>query len=124
MKLVYADLSLRNPRNNSLEPLEVKALVIAGALPLCIPSYLARQLELRELYRQKVSAESWSPCVGPLEVRFANRTCFTDALVVGEIVLLGAFLLEEMDTSPLVLPSSPKKPDFYQGKNILTVTSV
>lgn len=37
------------------------------------------------------------PYVGPIVVRFKNRTGFMDALVLGGEVLLGAIPMEEMD---------------------------
>ena len=33
----------------------------------------------------------------PVEVRFANRRCFTGAMVLGDEVLLGAIPMEDMD---------------------------
>ena len=35
--------------------------------------------------------------VGPVEVRFRNRRCFTGAMVIGDEVLLGAIPMEDMD---------------------------
>jgi len=35
--------------------------------------------------------------VGPVEVRFSNRRCFTGAMVLGNEVLLGAIPMEDMD---------------------------
>jgi len=37
------------------------------------------------------------PYMGPIEVRFANRRCFTGAMVLGDEVLLGAISMEDMD---------------------------
>jgi hypothetical protein len=45
------------------------------------------------------------PYVGPIQIRFKNRTCFTGALVLGETVLLGAVPMEDMDL--VVSPSQP-----------------
>ena len=57
------------------------------------------------------------PYVGPIQIRFQNRTCFTGALVRGETVLLGAVPMEDMDLviSPsrqtiVVNPKSPNIP--------------
>ena len=57
------------------------------------------------------------PYVGPIQIRFQNRTCFTGALVIGESVLLGAVPMEDMDLviSPsrqtvVVNPASPNIP--------------
>jgi hypothetical protein len=37
------------------------------------------------------------PYVGPVEVRFGNRRCFTGAMVLGNEVLLGAIPMQDMD---------------------------
>jgi hypothetical protein len=37
------------------------------------------------------------PYMGPVEVRFRNRRCFTSAMVLGNEVLLGAIPMEDMD---------------------------
>ena len=37
------------------------------------------------------------PYMGPVEVRFRNRRCFTGAMVLGNEVLLGAIPMEDMD---------------------------
>ena len=46
------------------------------------------------------------PYVGPVQVKFGNRTCFTDALVLGDSVLMGAVPMEDMD---LVVHPSKRK---------------
>ena len=54
------------------------------------------------------------PYVGPVELRFGNRTGFTGALVMGEQPLLGAIPMEDMDLvvvpktrEVIVNPASP-----------------
>jgi hypothetical protein len=54
------------------------------------------------------------PYVGPIEIRFKNRTGFAGALVMGDQTLLGAIPMEDMDLVILpkdkaldVNPSSP-----------------
>jgi clan AA aspartic protease len=107
MGLIYANISLANPRNRELKPIMVKALVDTGALHLCIPNHVAIQLSLDELDKREVTTASGEKrlCayVGPLEVRFENRACFTGALVLGDEVLLGAVPMEDMDI--LISPS-------------------
>lgn len=107
MGLIYANISLSNPRNRELKPIMVKALVDTGALHLCIPNHVAIQLSLEELDKREVTTASGEKrlCayVGPLEVRFDNRACFTGALVLGDEVLLGAVPMEDMDV--LISPS-------------------
>ncbi|MGH8490830.1 MAG: clan AA aspartic protease, partial [Gammaproteobacteria bacterium] len=43
------------------------------------------------------------PYVGPIEVGFKNRRCFTGAMVIGDEPLLGAIPMEDMDL--VVVPS-------------------
>lgn len=101
MGLIYAPVALSNPRNRSLAPLAVRALVDPGAVNLCIPSHVALQLELEELERREVTTadgkSTLMPYVGPIQVRFENRSCFVGAFVLGNDVLLGSIPLEDMD---------------------------
>lgn len=109
MGLVYAEIALKNPRNTQLLPLQVKALVDTGAVHLCIPEHVALQLELQEHQKREVEfadgRRQLCPYVGPLEINFAGRQCFTGALVVGDAVLLGAIPMEDMDL--VVHPARP-----------------
>ncbi len=57
------------------------------------------------------------PYVGPVEIRFQGRTCFTGAIVIGDSVLMGAVPMEDMDLvispsgeSIVVNPKSPNIP--------------
>ena len=101
MGLAYTDIDLMNPRDASLKPISVEALVDTGAITLCIPEHIAVQLKLEELEQREVTtAEGKSrlvPYVGPVQIRFENRNCFTGALILGDSVLLGAVPLEDMD---------------------------
>jgi len=121
MGLVHANISLRNPREADLSPLEVRALVDTGATHLCIPEHVAIQLKLETAYVREVTIADGSkrlcPYVGPIEVRFNGRASFTGALVLGDEVLLGAVPMEDMDLviSPstrdvVVNPRSPNIP--------------
>ena len=118
MGIVKARIELSNPRNRELKPMEVDALVDSGALHLCIPEHVAMQLALEELYKREVTTADGKKLlcsyVGPVEVKFENRGCFTGALVLGDEVLLGAVPMEDMDVllSParqalIVNPDSP-----------------
>jgi hypothetical protein len=49
------------------------------------------ELVLADRHRRTV------PYVGPVEVRFHNRRCFTGAMVLGNEVLLGAIPMADMD---------------------------
>ncbi len=102
MGLIHASLQLLNPSKPEIHGLEVSALADSGAVHLCIPEHVALQLELRELERREVvladgRRRSVLPYMGPIEVRFANRRCFTGAMVLGDEVLLGAIPMEDMD---------------------------
>jgi len=118
MGLMTAEIQLSNPINREIKPIIVKSLVDTGALHLCIPEHIAIQLELDELYKREVTIADGkkylSSYVGPIELKFENRGCFTGALVLGDEVLLGAVHKEDMDVliSPakqalIVNPESP-----------------
>ena len=121
MGLVYTDIELINPREPSLRPIVQKALVDSGAITLCIPEHVALRLNLKELEKREVTtAEGKSmivPYVGPVQVHFENRNCFTGALVMGDSVLLGVVPMEDMDLvinprlqQVTVNPASPNIP--------------
>ena len=101
MGLIQTEVNLSNPRRSELASLEVSALVDTGAITLCIPEHVAVQLDLAELERKEVVRADGRhvpvPYVGPVQVRFENRSCFTGALVLGSSVLLGAIPMEDMD---------------------------
>ena len=101
MGTVYASITLSNPRHEELKPIEVQALVDTGAMYLCIPEHVAIQLRLEQLYEREVTsangAKHLCPYVGPIQLRFENRGCFTGALVLGDQVLMGAIAMEDMD---------------------------
>jgi len=119
MGLVYADIELANAKNGSLKSMAVKALVDTGAMTLCIPEHIAIQLQLQEIEKREVTTANERrhvvPYVGPVQIRFANRTCFTGALVMGESVLMGSVPMEDMDL--VISPSgqtvtvNPKSPN-------------
>jgi hypothetical protein len=71
MGLVTATLTLSNPRDALLAPLEVPALADTGSVFLCIPEHVRLQLKLEALEQR--------------EVKLADE------------VLLGAIPMEEMD---------------------------
>ncbi len=123
MGLVRADITLKTYSNAALAPIEVNSLVDTDALHLCIPKHVAIQLgfdcdnaDTRDV--TIASGESTlCPYVGPIQVNFKNRSCFTGALVLGNEVLLGAIPMEDMDLivhpaklTLLVNPDSPNIP--------------
>lgn len=101
MGLVNTDIQLKNPREDAISPITVQALVDTGAVHLCIPQHLQIQLKLQEIDKKEVTLASGDkklvPYVGPIEIRFKNRTGFSGALVMGDQVLLGAIPMEDMD---------------------------
>lgn len=107
MGLIRGDITLSNPTRPELTPLPVSALADSGAVHLCMPEHLAIQLQLSELERREVvladGRRQTVPYVGPVEVRFGNRRCFTGAMVLGDgllpddSVLLGAIPMRDMD---------------------------
>ena len=101
MGLVSATIHLSNPREVALRALQVDALVDTGAVTLCIPEHISVQLKLSAIEEREVITAGGSvhlvPYVGPIQVTFENRTCFTGALVFGDTVLMGAVPLEDMD---------------------------
>lgn len=111
MGLTNAKVQLRNPRLPELEAVETDALADTGALHLCIPQHIQIQLRLEETDTKEVTLADGSrrlvPYVGPIELRYKNRVGFSGALVMGEMPLLGAIPLEDMD---LVLGSQTNAP--------------
>jgi len=108
--LVHAEVQLSNPRLKEFKPVEVKVLADTGAVHLCIPQHIQIQLSLEEIEKKEVTLADGSkklvPYVGPIQLRFKNRTGFAGALVMGEQVLLGAIPMEDMDL--VVIPSTRK----------------
>ena len=121
MGLIYTEIELLNPKESSLKPVSVKALVDTRAMTLCILEHVVVQLKLQEIEKREVTtADEKShvvPYVGPVEIRFQGRTCFTGALVIGDSVLMGTVPMEDMDLvispsgeSVTVNPKSPNIP--------------
>jgi len=119
MGIITATVELSNPKLPQLSPLNVSAMVDTGAMTICIPEHVAVQLELTEIEQREVrTADERShvvPYVGPIQIRFKNRTCFTGALVLGDTVLLGAVPMEDMDLvispSRRTIEVNPKSPN-------------
>ena len=121
MGIVISKIILKNPKHHESKEIEVDALVDIGALHLCISERVAFQLGLKELYKREVTTadgeEHLCSYVGPVEIKFENRGCFTGALVLGDEVLLGAVPMEDMDVlvshsqrKLIVNPASPNIP--------------
>lgn len=114
MGLIYADIELINAgdlemsRRNLLDideirKINVPMLVDTGSVYMCINESIQEQLKLNVVEQRKGQLADGSiveyNVVGPIEVRFKNRRCVVDAMVLpGENEpLLGAIPLEDMD---------------------------
>ena len=134
---VYADITLINavdavlarrgdlPSEN-VRKMTVNALVDSGAMTLTINEEIAKQLNLDVSEQKEVvlADGSYRKCdlVGPVDIRFANRSASCRALVLpgADEVLLGVIPLEEMDV--IIDPTSqqlvvhPDRPNGAQMK--------
>jgi clan AA aspartic protease len=114
MGLVYADIELINGDDLSLvrrhmmdkddvKRMTVQFLVDSGAYNLCINEVIQEQLDLPEIERRKAQLADGSVkeyvIAGPVEVRFKNRRCNVDAMVLpgDSEPLFGAIPMEDMD---------------------------
>ncbi|MCD5384078.1 clan AA aspartic protease [candidate division WOR-3 bacterium] len=101
MGYIHAKIALSNPRESDLKPVEVDALVDTGAITLCIPEHITLQLKLVEIEKREITTADGRNMVvsyvGPVQINFEGRTCFTGALVLGDSVLMGAVPMEDMD---------------------------
>ena len=119
MGIIHTNVLLRNARLSELPEISVSALADTGAVHLCIPKHVAAELQLETQETREVTIADGSkhrvPYVGPIVVKFGNRTCFTGAMVIGKEVLLGAIPMEDLDlvlrpfTQDIVV--NPKSPD-------------
>ena len=124
MGTIYAPTKLSNLLRDDLLPVEIDALVDSGAINLCIPDIVRRELGL-EVKRKRVAqmADGSLVEVGivePVTVQFENRFTTTTAMVLGSEVLLGAIPMQDMDVmidprnERLILP--PDRPNFALSK--------
>jgi clan AA aspartic protease len=126
MGLVTAIIELSNPANRALAPVTVEALVDSGALHLCLPEHVAMQLGLDLGKKREVTLADGSrrlvPYAGPIEIKFANRSCYTGALVFGQQPLLGAVPMEDMDV--LIHPATQRLVPNPENPNIAVSIAV
>lgn len=118
MGLVSSTILLRNARVPTLAVL-VDAVADTGSVHLCIPQHVCDRLRLQKLEDREVTLADGStklvPYVGPVEIRFKNRSGFTGALVMGAQVRFGAIPMEDLDL--VVIPKTreldvnPRSPD-------------
>ena len=123
MGLATAKITLANPRLDSIRPCEVEALADTDAVFLCLPEHVVNQLQLDADSEKEVTTADGKrrmcQYVGPVHIRFENRSCFVGAIVLGDQVLLGAIPMEDMDLVVLPLERrvavNPLNPNFAAG---------
>lgn len=114
MGLVYADIELVSGddlvlhrhgflKEDKIKRLRVSALVDSGAYMLVINERIKDQLDLAvietQVFRLANESEIKASVVGPVEIRFENRSTTVRAAVLpGDVeVLLGSIPMEDMD---------------------------
>jgi clan AA aspartic protease len=137
MGLVYADILLINgedlilaKRNiigeDEVKQMNVKMLADSGSYMMAINETIQEQLNLPVIEKRKAQMADGRvneyEVVGPIEVKFKNRRCSVDAMVLpgDNEPLLGAIPIEDMDI--LIHPQrqelivNPEHPYFAQMK--------
>lgn len=137
MGLVYADITLINGEDlilakrsiigeEEIKQMTVSMLADSGAYMMAINESIQEQLQLSVKERRKAQMADGSiqeyDVVGPIEVKFKNRRCSIDAMVLpgDNEPLLGAIPMEDMDI--LIHPRrqelivNPDHPYFAQMK--------
>ncbi len=137
MGLIYADIELINGDDLSLasrhyigeeeiKRMWVRMLVDTGSVYMCINESVQEQLQLRTIETRKGQLADGRiveyDVAGPIEVRFKNRRCVVDAMVLpgDNELLLGAIPMEDMDV--VIMPQRqeldvhPDHPYFAQMK--------
>jgi clan AA aspartic protease len=137
MGLIYAEIELINSEDivlarrfmigeEEIKKLKINILVDTGIVYMCINETIQAQLQLPVVEKRKGQLANGSiveyDVVGPIEVKFKNRRCSVDAMVLpgDNEPLLGAIPLEDMDV--LIHPYkqelivNPEHPYFAQMK--------
>jgi len=124
MGSVYATIRLSNALRPDLRSVEVEALVDSGAINLCIPELVSRELGFEPDEKRLVELADGSTqqvdVVEPVRVFFEGRRTTTTALVLGNEVLLGAIPMQDLDVlidprnERLILPHD--RPNFALSK--------
>ena len=114
MPVIYAEIELINGEDlvlarrhfigeDKIKRMTVNMLVDTGSVYMCINENIQEQLQLPVLEQRKGQLANGHiveyDVVGPIEVRFKNRRCSVDAMVLpgDNEPLLGAIPLEDMD---------------------------
>ena len=137
MGIIYAEIELINGDDlamarrhvigeDEIRRIKANMLVDTGSVYMCINESVCEQLQLNILEQRKGQLADGSiveyNVAGPIEVRFKNRRCVVDAMVLpgDSEMLLGAIPLEDMDV--LIHPYrqelivNPEHPYFAQMK--------
>lgn len=137
MGVIYAEITLINAGDlemarrhiigeEEVKRITVNMLVDTGSVYMCINESVQAQLQLSVVEKRKGQLADGRiveyDVVGPIEVRFKNRRCVVDAMVLpgDNELLLGAIPLEDMDV--LIHPYrqelivNPEHPYFAQMK--------
>ncbi|MFC4230649.1 aspartyl protease family protein [Parasediminibacterium paludis] len=137
MGVIYAEITLINAGDlemarrqiigeEEVKRITVNMLVNTGSVYMCINENVQAQLQLSVVEKRKGQLADGRiveyDVVGPIEVRFKNRRCVVDAMVLpgDNELLLGAIPLEDMDV--LIHPYrqelivNPAHPYFAQMK--------
>ncbi len=137
MGLVYADITLVNGEDlilakrhfigeDEVKEMTVRMLADSGSYMMAINETIQEQLGLSVIEKRKAQLADGSvseyDVVGPIEVKFKNRRCSVDAMVLpgDNEPLLGAIPMEDMDI--LIHPQrqelivNPEHPYFVQLK--------
>ncbi len=133
--MIYAEIELinaidlGNARRNRIDEDEIRRtrvnmLVDSGSVYMCINESVKEQLQLSVVEKRKRRLADGNiveyDVVGPIEVRFKNRRCVVDAMLIpgNYELLLGAIPLEDMDviidTYRRELIVNPEHPDMVQ----------
>ncbi len=114
MGLIYADIELINADDlalarrfyigeDEIKKIHVSMLVDTGSVYMCINESVQEQLQLPIVEKRKGELADGRiveyNVAGPIEVKFKNRRCVVDAMVLpgNSEMLLGAIPLEDMD---------------------------
>lgn len=101
MGIVFTNIQIINPKRDDIAPVNVKVLADTGSVYLIIPEELRIRLQLEVISEINVTLADGGvktvPYVGPVEIKFSNRTGFGGAIVMGDQAVLGAIAMEDMD---------------------------
>ncbi|HEY4061879.1 MAG TPA: aspartyl protease family protein [Puia sp.] len=137
MGLIYAELELINGEDiilarrhiigeEEIKRIHVNVLVDTGSMYMCINENVRELLQVPTIAKRKGQLANGEivecDVVGPIEVRFKNRLCHVDAMVLpgGNELLLGAIPMEDLDViihpSRQELDVNPESPDMAMMK--------